>query len=1080
MPISLRYLALLCLLLCVPGLRAQEYKAMMKDPQFSIKEVKAAAAEWFKEHGTEEGSGYKGFQRWLWAKEYKYGSEGDRSQTDPYFTSKQWLALQNNLSTASTSNWVDMGPYSVDSITGHYSPGLGRVECFYFDPNDPDFLYLGSRSGGFWKSTNGGQTWLGSSTEFLPATGVNTMAVSPTNRDSVLINLRNARNGTSHGIYRSTDGGATWTQTAFNPSNISWTGLGENGQVYQLSYHPSISGRVYIGTNRGLFISNDNMQTWTRVLSNADITHIQFHPSDTGTVYVYDDYYWGNNGDQILVSLDGGFTFSASDTLAGNNGANVEIAVSPDCPDCLFAASGNGVWKSTDKGQNFQFMSNPSGTCDGFAVSDQDTAIMIYGMLDIFRSNDGGQSFSQVANWFINSSQPFNGPQYVHADLREIRSYNGEFYIGTDGYLAKSTNTGQDWERLSRGTGIREFYSIGLSQSEHYSTMAGSQDNGTSIYRKEGWVEFYGADGMESLIHPLNPEWMMGSVQYGTRRLTFDAGRSQTGATPNGQSGAWEAPLDRSSTNHFKLYHFGENVYESLDFGKTWNQVGSPLFTDEVVRAAIAPNDGDILAVSRNSSLEISFNGGQTFRYKANGLPNANITDIAFAPHSDSIIIVTYGTHENDGEKVFISTNQGTSWTNITGNLGDMPIRSVVIDDSPDHNIYLGAEIGVYVKPLLAHNWFLYNSGLPNMTVTDLEIMQGANILRAATWGRGMWQISLKDRADYPKIRQTNLEHRVGFQSPTDVMSQHVFAKISYTRSIDTAYVLWSANGLGLDSAIGMIHLQDSTWQTVRPIPAQANSSDIYFKVMAVGDQNDTSATYRFHYRVQGSSYCETGNDPTEFTSAYISEVLLSNIQNSSSRSAYSDFTSIYGNLNTNQTYSLSIRTAGTNPDDAVRAWIDYNGDSAFSPSEQIDVDPIDPQFYAYATFTLPQFSSTDTVRMRIRIMPEYLPADACNYYEGEAEDYSVVLIGNGMSISDWDAEEPRIYPNPAQDYLSVKVPDPLDYKEYRILQLNGQELIRGEISEEVISLKSLAKGSYILELNHKNGQTWRSTFIKN
>ncbi len=1073
------YRTLLILLAFSYWASAQEYKAMMLDPQYSIPEVKAAAEAWFEANGKGEGSGHKGFQRWLWANEFKYGPEGNRAEVDPYFVSKQWQSIQANMEQSASTQWVDMGPYSIDSITGHYSPGLGRVECFYEDPNDSDYLYLGSRSGGFWKSTDGGQNWASSTTEFLVATGVNTMTVSPTNRDSVLINLRNARNGTSHGIYRSVDGGQTWNQTPFNPVNLSWMGMGTSGQVYQLAYHPSIPNRVYVGTNDGLYISNDNLQTWTRVLSQANVTHIQFHPTDTAVVYIYDDYFWGPNGDVVLVSNDGGLTFTSSATLTNNSGSNVEIAVSPDCPNCLYAASANGVWKSTDQGGNFKFMTNPPGVCDGFAVSDVDTSIMVYGMLDIHRSDDGGQSFSQVADWFINGPQGFNSPQYVHADLREIISRNGEFIIGTDGYLARSTNTGQDWQRLSRGTGIRENYSIGLSQSESYSTMAGSQDNGTSIYRKEGWVEFYGADGMESIIHPLNPEWMMGSVQFGTRRLTFDAGRTQQGATPSGQSGSWEAPLDRSSTDHFKIYHFGDNIYSSTDYGLNWTQVGSPLFTNEVARAAIAPNDGDILAVSWSNAFQMSFNGGQTFRFRGTGLPNSTITDIAFAPHSDSIIIVTYGTHQNNGNKVFITYDQGNSWTNITANLGDMPIRTAVIDDSPDHNIYLGAEIGVYVKPLNGNNWTLYNTGLPNMTVTDLEIMHGANLLRASTWGRGMWQISLKDRAAYPKIAETYLEHRVGFQSPTDVMAQNVRALISYGANVDTVYLHWSLNSLSLDSSIAMVNLRDSTWQTVRPIPAQAVGGDIYFKVFAVGDQNDTSATYRFHYRVQDEGYCQTGNTST-FTPNYIDEVILSNLQHTSGRSAYRDFTTLFANLNTNQTYTLSVHVRNPEPGDRVLAWIDYNNDSAFAWDEALPVDPIDPQDYAYATFTVPQFSDDDTVRMRIRIMPDYIQADACNFYGGEAEDYSIALIGNGLSIDDTDLKQPNVYPNPARDILNIELPMEHTYTHYRILSIGGRLLLDGNLDDSFVSIKSLSVGQYIIELEDESGETWRTNFLKN
>lgn len=1061
------------------SLEAQEYKVMMDDPKYSIPQVKAAAEAYFEEHGKGEGSGYKGYQRWLWANEYKYAPSGDRSSVDPYFLKKQWEQIESTMASSASSSWQDLGPYTIDSLSGGYNPGLGRVECFFVDPNDQDYLYLGSRSGGFWKSTDGGQNWLGSSTEFMTATGVNTMAVNPSNRDSVLINLRNARNGTSHGIFRSVDGGQTWTITNFGPANVSWTGLGENGQVYQLYYHPTIKDRVYVGTNRGLFISNDDLQTWTQVLPSADITHIQFHPTDSDVVYIYDDYYWGTNGDVILISNDGGLTFTSSATLSANNGSNVEIAVSPDCPDCLYAASANGVWKSTDKGQNFTFMMNPPGVCDGFAVSDVDTSIMIYGMLEIYRSANGGQSFSKVANWFINGRAGFNSPQYVHADLREIRSLNGEFFIGTDGYLAKSTNTGQDWQRLSRGVGIREFYSIGLSQSEVYSTMAGSQDNGTSIYRKEGWIEFYGADGMEPVIHPLKEEWMMGSVQFGTRRLTFDAGRTQQGATPQGQSGAWEAPLNNSTTDHFTLYHFGEDVYRSDDFGQTWVNRGSPLFNDETVRAAVAPNDGDILAVSRGSSFEMSFNAGQTFRYRGNGLPSASITDIAFAPFSDSIIMVTYGTYQNNGEKIFITYDQGNSWTNITGNLVDMPLRTVIMDESPDHNLYVGAEIGVYTKPLVGGSWTLFNSGLPNMTVTDLEIMAGSNYLRASTWGRGMWQISLKDRADYPKIVSTDLEHPLGFHAPTDAMAQHIRSAISYSRILDTVYLRWSANGLGLDSTIAMVNVQDSTWESVAPIPAFGDGTDLYFRVFAVGDAGDTSITARFHYRVRGTGYCQTGNN-ANFTSNYIEEVYLGSFQNISGRAAYTDFTSLYATVNTNQSYNLDILGRFLEPNDVLRVWIDYNDDQAFSPDEMLPVGTFDPFNYARVSFTVPQFSQTDTVRMRLRIMADYLEPDACNLYQGEAEDYSLVIVGNGLSVSEWQGEAPALYPNPADDRIYLDLPSDFNLAYYRVLNSTGEIVLKADNLQDYINLGGLAKGSYILELHHSEGQVWRSNFIKN
>ena len=119
---------------------AQEYKAMMDDFRYSIPQVKAAADKHFQAYGKEEGSGHKGYQRWLWANEYQYGPSGDRSKVDPYFLQKEWQKVQSGMEQVQTAAWQDLGPYAIDSITGHYSPGLGRVECFYVDPNDSAYL----------------------------------------------------------------------------------------------------------------------------------------------------------------------------------------------------------------------------------------------------------------------------------------------------------------------------------------------------------------------------------------------------------------------------------------------------------------------------------------------------------------------------------------------------------------------------------------------------------------------------------------------------------------------------------------------------------------------------------------------------------------------------------------------------------------------------------------------------------------------------------------------------------------------------------------------------------------------------
>jgi hypothetical protein len=1054
---------------------AQSFKAKYHDYSFNFYEVTAEAEAYFNEHGTGEGSGHKGYERWKNSNEYKFAPSGDRSQVDPYFLSKAWAEVLNKSSKISTSPaWRDLGPYSVDSISGHYSAGIGRVESFYVDPSDNQKLYLGSRSGGFWRSNNGGQTWISSSTDFLVASGVNTMTVNPDNVDSVLINVRNANNGTSHGVHRSTDGGATWSLSNFSPTALGWGGLGDNNQVYKIAYHPRVKDLVFVGTSRGLYRSTDDLQTFTQLISSADVIDIKFHPSDNQVIYIYDDYYWGPNQDLIMRSDDGGLTFSNSATLTGNNNAKVQIAVSPACADCLYAASGNGVWKSTDKGANFTFMTNPAGTCDGFAVHDQDTATMIYGMLDVYASYNGGTSFQKVAWWAHNkTNRPFSGSQYVHADLREIECINGDFYIGTDGFMSKTTDKGSNWSRLSSGTGIREFYDLGVAQSHNLRNISGSQDNGTSIRKTNHWLEFYGADGMDGIIHPLNPDYMMGSVQYGTRRLTFDGGLTQTAATPSGQSGAWEAPLVFAHSEPMTIYSFGEDVFYSSDFGKTWTNRGTSIASGVIDRAAVAYNDANVLAVVTNNKLEISTDGGFSFTNRYIGLPASNIVDVTFAPHNDSIILVAYANHQNDSKKVYVTLNQGASWTNITdAGIGNMPIRSVAIDHTPAHNLYIGAEIGVFTKPLQGGTWTLYNTSLPNCAVKDLEIMFGSNTLRAATWGRGMWETDLVGRSAYPKINYSFVSQEESFISPKFGVDQYINAQINSNANLSSVYATWSDSSLSLDSLVAMQNIGDSTWQSVRPITNYPIGTKLYFKVFAVGSANDTSETIRFCYTVKPFTYCDAfGTGTGSATSGnYIDYISLGAYQKVSGKEGYGNFTNEYIALSSQTNYQFLVALKHSPNQDSVHAWIDYNKNGDFDSDELIIFPGVDPNNQSIASFTTRPWLGVDTLRMRVISQRGLVGPTACGDFEGEVEDYSVVITGSGIGLNEPDFDNGfAAYPNPFDQSLAIEwEPWQADDLEVRISNSKGQIVFEKHIESNTgklnVDSQSWPKGVYVVQ----------------
>ena len=199
-------------------------------------------------------------------------------------------------------------------------------------------------------------------------------------------------------------------------------------------------------------------------------------------------------------------------------------------------------------------------------------------------------------------------------------------------------------------------------------------------------------------------------------------------------------------------------------------------------------------------------------------MPGQFITDIAFDPINDNNIVVTYGTYFSDNNKVFITTNSGASWQNITYKLGNMPIRTVVIDNDNNSTIYLGAEIGVYKKEMNASIWELFNENLPNTTIMELEIVQGSNMLRAATWGRGLWECKLANKQNHPSVVKTSISNQPTETTPKEGVDQYVSSTIISNSDLSNVYIQWSA-GLFENGIIQMVNQSQDEWVSEAPIP---------------------------------------------------------------------------------------------------------------------------------------------------------------------------------------------------------------------------------------------------------------------
>jgi len=1045
------------------------YKSMMYDNTYNFYDVVDSANAYFSTHGTGEGSGHKPFQRWVNENESKFYPSGDR--LNAYYDGAR-IAHQQLKHTRSTTlgktvkdGWEELGPWEANNITSHYSPGIGRVETFWVNPSNTDEIMLGSRSGGFWKTTDGGQNWF-CSTDTLYVTGVQSIAVNPFDSKDVIIATRQGGNANAYSLYRSNDGGVTWAITKFNPANTGIGGLGRNNRFYKVVFHPTRQGMIFIGTSSGLYVSKDNLNSWTRSFTGNAID-IDFHPTEPKVVYAFNNS--GTDRNYLKISRDTGANFSNSAQLNNNNNAKCFIAVSPAEPKHVYMASNNGVWRSTNEGAFFTFLTNPDESCQGFAVSDKDVTNMVYGYVDTEASTDGGKSFQQVT-WWSNRNEA-----YVHADIRAAECLDGVFYLGTDGYLAKSDDNGKTWTRLNDGTGIREFYAVGLSQSDLTQHMAGSQDNGTSILNKDGWLEWNGGDGMEALIYPLNNDIMIGSWQYGSRNTTTNGGLTRR-AVGNPESGSgnadWEAPLLMDPEDHMMVYHFGKQIFKSTDFGQNWELFSSPGLLQngsvrEIKDAAMSETTSLVMAISRNSVLRLTEDGGKTWKNIEAGLPGYSITDIAFDPKNDSTIVVTYNRHQNDSRKIYISHNRGNTWSNITNNLNNMPLRTVVIDHTDKKHIYVGGEIGVYYMEMGGSTWKLLGDDLPNVTVKDLEIQYGSNIIKAASWGRGLWQHSLPGKEDAPRIVKTSMENTPSASQPKESISQIITCEIESETGLDSVTLYYSINSSALDQQSSMTNTTGNSWQLNEGIPSPQTDDVVYFKIIATDKNGQIAETFRFVYIIRPFEYCE-GEGSTGTGADWINSVEMNGVAKISAKSQYSDFTDTKFELIEGDSYELTIGCNYSFPLDTTAAWIDFNNDRKFSENEMIVMSELTGNHTAKGTVTVPSDAVFyEDLRMRVRVSYSNV-IEPCGTESGEVEDYTIRLKhGKTNSLDNLEPGFYSVNPNPNTGDFQLRLDNTYKNVSISIYTIDGREVMKADyhnVSTAQIN-RQLKPGTYLVHV---------------
>jgi PKD repeat protein/photosystem II stability/assembly factor-like uncharacterized protein len=718
---------------------------------------------------------YFQYKRWEYFMQPRVGPSGDLSlPASTYFNFMQYLEsnpaamAQHNASIArvhSANSWSFVGPTGAPD-----NSGAGRITCIRFDPVNTDIIYVGTPAGGLWKSIDGGNTW-NNLTDFMPVIGCSDVAIDPTNSNVLYLATgdNDAGDSPSIGVLKSTDGGLTWNTTglSFAPSQMR--------KVAKILIVPNAPNIVYAATSGGIYKTYDGGVNWYQV-SQLGVMDLEFKPGDPNTIYA--------GKTSFYRSTNAGVTWSVVTTglPASNSLCRLAIAVSPAAPDNVYVlASQTGSYGfqalcvSTNSGASFAQKSNSpnilgwdpnGGDTDGqgwydlsIAVAPYDANVIVTGGVNVWRSNDMGVSWSLDAHWYGGGGAP-----YVHADVHDIvfqPDVTGHYFVGCDGGVFKTANDGGSFTDISNNLCIAQIYRLGVSGSNAGTLITGHQDNGTNVKVGPNYFSGLGGDGMDCFIDRTNDNNMFGELYYGDFNRSTNGGNNWQGAT-SGLTGSadWVTPWIQDPVNPNVLYAGYDQLFKSTNLGASWSPTGSQML-GVLKDIAVAPSNTQYIYTTTGLGLTKSTDGGVTWStITPSLLSGGTITRIAISDYDEKKIWISVSGYTAN-RKVFFSADAGTTWTNMSFGLPNIPANCIVnVPGSMSDAVFVGCDAGVYYHDNTMAGWQPYFLGLPNVPVFDLDIFRPTMMLRAATYGRGVWECAIETSALQP-LAAFSADHRV-------------------------------------------------------------------------------------------------------------------------------------------------------------------------------------------------------------------------------------------------------------------------------------------------------------------------------
>ena len=728
----------------------QRWVRMMQDPKANFFDIQREFNDYWSKHERAKGDGWKAFKRWEYFWERRVLPDGsfpsskeivDAVQKKLADRAAKRAASKSNRKQNAAANFTLMGPMNAIPTNG----GCGRLNNIAFHPTNTNIMFVGAPAGGLWKTTNNGASWT-TNTDQFPTLGVSAIAIDPSNPNVMYIGTgdRDASDSYGTGVYKSTDGGSTWTTTGYTYTPQNQT------RVSRILIHPTQTNIILVAASNGIWKSTNGGTSWSQ--RTTSFTHdMVFMPTNPNYVYA------SNNGN-VVRSTNNGDTWTAMTMGYTASAVNrVSLAVTPHNPRIVYAlcsnASGStfyGLYRSLDTGNTWSLRSNTPNVLGGnaagndtrgqgwydlcMAINPTDSNDVFIGGINTWRSTNGGTNWSCKSMWYTGTSLP-----YVHADEHDMwyKPDTQELYVCSDGGLFRTTNGGTNWTDLSAGLEIMQFYRISQSATTAGRVLGGAQDNGTNFRNNNTWAQIYGGDGMDNATDQSNEAVLYASSQNGNFGRSTNSGTNFTGITPSGLggTGSWVTPICLDANNN--VYVAYTNVHRSTNRGTNWTNIGGAL-SSAASYMAVSRSDSNVIVIGTSSVLQRTTNGGTTWTNAKGTVPNG-IARVAIHPSGPDTMVAVLS-NWTAGNKVFRTTNGGGTWTNISGSLPNIPMNCLTFEAGSLSGMYLGTDIGVYYRNNTMSDWISYDDGLPNVPVDDIEVFTAGEKVRVGTYGRGLWQ----------------------------------------------------------------------------------------------------------------------------------------------------------------------------------------------------------------------------------------------------------------------------------------------------------------------------------------------------